>query len=86
MNALKEGVKEIVIAERFIRKFIEKQYSFFSEKKLKTKVKEILIGYEGINISKGKIFVITRLPEGIKIIIDEKGNFRDFDEFFLLRR
>lgn len=86
MNALKEGIKDMAIAERFIRKFVNKQYPFLSEKKLKMKAKEILVGYEDIKIVKGEIFIITRLPEGIKVIIDEKGNFRDFDEFFLLRR
>ena len=60
MNALKEGKRDSYSRKIYLKVYWE-QYSFFSEK-IKTKVKEILLGKKALILVKGK-FVITRLPE-----------------------
>lgn len=85
MNALKEKTKERLVIKN-ISKFVEKQFPSLTSKDKEKKIKEILIGFEDYEPRREKLSIVVRLPEGIKAIIDEKGNFRDFNEFFLSRR
>jgi hypothetical protein len=85
MNALKEKVKEIEILKNITR-FVEKEFPCLKDKDKEIKVKEILIGFEGYESRGEKNFVVVRLPEGVTVVINDKGNFYDFDEFFFLRR
>jgi hypothetical protein len=85
MNALKEKVKEREIL-RNIKRFVSKQFPDLGREDKEIKLKEILIGFEGYESIRKKNFVVVRLPEGVTVVINDKGNFYDFDEFFFLRR
>lgn len=86
MNGLKEKTKEIVIAEKFIRRFVEKEFSSLTSEDKERKTKEILVGFEGFQLIGKKAFIVGRLPEGGWKIFYEDGDCRDFDKVFLKRR
>jgi hypothetical protein len=85
MNTLKEKVKEREVLKN-IKRFVSKQFSDLGREDKEIKLREILIGFEGYESIRNKNFVVVRLPEGVTVVINDKGNFYDFDEFFFLRR
>jgi len=81
MKIKEKDKKRSALIERYIKAFIKRQYPFLKNKDTKAKAKELFIGFENIRIIKDKTFVTLRLPEGIRVILDAKGNFRDDDGF-----
>lgn len=82
MNAFfKEKVKKREVL-RNLERFVSKQFPDLGREDKEVKLREILIGFEGYGSIRKKNFVVVRLPEGVTVVINDKGDFYDIDEFF----
>ena len=76
----KRRSSESVIAEKIIKKFLKKYYSFLDFENLEIKKRELFIGCQRVFKRGNKSYLVTRFPEGVLAVIDERGNFRDLSE------